>query len=52
MLRRGGLGESYAKLIVELFDAHNAGRIDVAPRSEVRPGTTDLREVIVSLLPR
>lgn len=51
-LRRGGLGDSYAALIVELFDAHNAGRIGVAPGSEVRRGTTDLREVIASLLPR
>ena len=51
-LRRGGLSDSYATLIVELFDAHNAGRIDVAPGSEVRHGTTELRDVIASLLPR
>jgi NAD(P)H dehydrogenase (quinone) len=49
-LRRGGLGESYANLIVELFDAHNAGRIEVAAGSEIRRGTTELRDVIASLL--
>jgi NAD(P)H dehydrogenase (quinone) len=51
-LRRGGLSDSYATLIVELFDAHNAGRIDVALGSEVRRGTSDLRDVIASLLPQ
>jgi NAD(P)H dehydrogenase (quinone) len=49
-LRRGGLGESYAKLIVELFDSHNAGRIEVAAGAEVRKGTTELRKVMASLL--
>jgi uncharacterized protein YbjT (DUF2867 family) len=51
-LRRTGLSAGYATLIVELFDAHNAGRIDVAPGSEVRKGTTDLLDVIASLLPQ
>jgi NAD(P)H dehydrogenase (quinone) len=48
-LRAGGVGDSYTKLICELFDAHNAGRIEVQAGAEVRLGTTELREVIVSL---
>jgi NAD(P)H dehydrogenase (quinone) len=50
-LVRGGLGESYAALVADLYDAHNAGRID-AERGvgEVRYGKTELREVLASLL--
>lgn len=51
-LRRGGLSDSYARLIAELFDSHNAGRIGVAQGGEVRRGTTELRDVIASLLRR
>lgn len=52
-LVRAGLGESYANLVVELYDAHNRGRID-AQRSagEVRFGRTELAEVFASLLER
>jgi NAD(P)H dehydrogenase (quinone) len=50
-LVRGGLGESYAALVADLYDAHNAGRIDVERGvGEVRYGETELREVLASLL--
>ncbi|WP_181175785.1 NAD(P)H-binding protein [Mesorhizobium sp. B2-3-4] len=47
----GGIGETYARLVVELFDAHNAGRID-AQRDvgEIRFGRTDLRAALSALL--
>jgi NAD(P)H dehydrogenase (quinone) len=49
-LQRGGIGESYAKLVVALYDAHNAGRIDVeAGVGEVRRGTTELRDILAGL---
>jgi NAD(P)H dehydrogenase (quinone) len=43
-LTRAGISESYAKLVHELYGAHNVGRIDVEPGGEVRFGTTELRE--------
>jgi NAD(P)H dehydrogenase (quinone) len=53
MLQGAGLGEHYARLITDLYDAHNAGRIDVeAERSERRFGTTKLAEVLAAILPR
>jgi NAD(P)H dehydrogenase (quinone) len=36
------LGESYAQLVCELQDAHNAGLIEVEPGGEVRRGATEL----------
>ncbi len=42
-LARAGLGQAHAGLIMELFDAHNAGAIDVeAGASEARYGATDI----------
>ncbi|MBC8750649.1 NAD(P)H dehydrogenase (quinone) [Paraburkholderia sp. WC7.3g] len=53
MLRGAGLGERHAQLIVDLYDAHNAGRIDVeAGISERRFGATTLKQVLGALLPR
>ena len=50
-LERGGVGASYAELVAELFDAHNAGRIDAEQGAgEVRHGTTELREALSGLL--
>ncbi|WP_394840268.1 NmrA family NAD(P)-binding protein [Pendulispora rubella] len=50
-LKRAGIGDSYAQLVVELYDAHNAGRIDAeAGRGEVRRGTTKLRDAVAGLL--
>jgi NAD(P)H dehydrogenase (quinone) len=53
VLVRAGLGESYARLVVELYDAHNCGRIDAERAAgEVRRGRTELHEVFSSLLTR
>ncbi|PRY08458.1 NAD(P)H-binding protein [Paraburkholderia sp. BL25I1N1] len=53
MLQGAGLGEHHARLITELYDAHNAGRIDVeAGISERRFGATTLAEVFAAILPR
>jgi NAD(P)H dehydrogenase (quinone) len=46
-LTRGGISQSYAELVAELFVAHNAGRIDVEDGvTDVRRGTTELRDVL------
>jgi NAD(P)H dehydrogenase (quinone) len=53
ILTRAGAGPSYAKLVFDLYVAHNAGRIEVEPGvTDVRFGTTELREVFASLLGR
>jgi NAD(P)H dehydrogenase (quinone) len=53
ILTRAGAGPSYARLIFDLYVAHNAGRIDVEPgATDIRFGTTELRDVFVSLLGR
>jgi NAD(P)H dehydrogenase (quinone) len=50
-LVRGGLSQSYAQLVSDLYVAHNAGAIDVEPGAEdVRRGTTELHEVVSSLM--
>ncbi|KGM32310.1 Rossmann-fold NAD(P)-binding domain-containing protein, partial [Inquilinus limosus] len=48
-LAAGGLGEGYVRLVTELYDAHNAGRIEVEG-GEVRRGTTPLAEVLAALV--
>lgn len=48
-LAAGGLSEGYVRLITDLYDAHNAGRIEVEG-GEVRQGTTPLAEVLAALL--
>lgn len=51
-LTGAGLSESYADLVVELFTAHNTGRIDAEPAAgPVIRGTTALKTVLASLLP-
>ena len=45
-LTRAGISQSYAKLVLDLFVAHNTGRIDVEPGGEVRLGTTGLLEAL------
>jgi uncharacterized protein YbjT (DUF2867 family) len=53
VLQRAGLGAHHARLIAELYDAHNAGRIDVeANASERRFGATTLAKVMAAMLPR
>ncbi|WP_175905554.1 NAD(P)H-binding protein [Burkholderia seminalis] len=52
-LLRGGLGERHAQLIVDLYDVHNAGRIDVeADVSERAYGTTAPEDALAQLVRR
>ncbi|MFK0166228.1 NAD(P)H-binding protein [Rhizobium sp. NPDC090279] len=51
VLMRAGLSEDYARLLTELYLAHNAGRIDVEKDvGELRRGTTELTEVLRRIL--
>ena len=53
VLRNGGLSEPHACLIADLYDAHNAGRIDVeAGIGERRFGATTLAQVFATLVPQ
>jgi uncharacterized protein YbjT (DUF2867 family) len=49
-LLRAGLNANHAKLIVDLYDAQNTGRIDVEAGTERHFGTTELRDVIAALV--
>ncbi|AXF24748.1 NmrA family transcriptional regulator [Burkholderia pyrrocinia] len=50
-LLRAGLGERHAQLIVDLYDVHNAGQIDVeAGVSERLYGTTTLTDALAQLV--
>jgi NAD(P)H dehydrogenase (quinone) len=51
-LGASGLGPDYARLVCELQDAHNLGRIDVEASGEVRHGTTTLETALTPSLPR
>ncbi|PQV48132.1 NAD(P)H-binding protein [Paraburkholderia sp. BL21I4N1] len=52
MLQAAGLGEQHARLIVDLYDAHNAGRIDVETDvSERYFGATTLAQALAAMLP-
>ena len=48
-LAHAGLGVNHATLITDLYDAQNAGRIDVDPRTEQRFGTTGLHDALAAL---
>ena len=49
-LTRGGISESYARLVAELYVAHNAGRIDIEDSvTDVRRGPTELRTVLAEM---
>jgi NAD(P)H dehydrogenase (quinone) len=51
VLLRGGLSELHARLITDLYDAHNAGKIDVeAGTDERRFGKTELVEVFAPVV--
>jgi hypothetical protein len=53
MLEGAGLGEQHARLIVDLYDAHNAGRIDVQSGvSERRFGPTTLTQALAAIVPQ
>ncbi|MFM0290357.1 NmrA family NAD(P)-binding protein [Paraburkholderia megapolitana] len=48
-LLRGGLSDGHAQLIVDLYDAHNAGHIDIeAGVGEQRFGATELAQVFAA----
>ncbi|MBN3765002.1 NmrA family NAD(P)-binding protein [Burkholderia sp. Ac-20365] len=51
-LSRAGLNDNHAKLIVDLYDAQNAGRIDVEVGTERRFGETELHDVFAALVSR
>ncbi|ACA93462.1 NmrA-like protein [Burkholderia orbicola MC0-3] len=52
-LLRAGLSERHAQLIVDLYDVHNAGRIDVDDRASERAyGTTSPEEALAQLVRR
>ena len=50
-LRQGGLGEGHISLVTELYEAHNAGLIDVQPGGKIRTGPTVLLEALRRLVP-
>ncbi len=51
VLLRAGLSESYAQLLVELYIAHNAGRIDAeSDVGEIRRGSTEMLDALRPLL--
>lgn len=53
MLEGAGLGANHARLITDLYDAHNAGRIDVDTGiSERRFGSTTLADAFAAILAR
>ncbi|MBV8623133.1 MAG: NmrA family NAD(P)-binding protein [Herbaspirillum sp.] len=49
-LARAGINEALAKLIMETNDAQNSGRIGAEAGTEVRRGTTGLRQVLAALV--
>lgn len=52
ILTAGGMSPSYAGLVADLFDAHNAGRIDAEQGvGETRKGKTELHAVLSALVP-
>jgi uncharacterized protein YbjT (DUF2867 family) len=48
-LQGGGLGASYARLVCELQEAHNAGRIDVAAGGTRSRGATNLSDALAAV---
>jgi NAD(P)H dehydrogenase (quinone) len=45
----GGLSESYAQLVASMYDAHNAGRIEVEADGKIRRGSTPLIKALGAL---
>lgn len=53
MLHPAGLGEPHTRLIIDLYDAHNAGRVDIeAGVNERRVGVTSLAQEMAAVLSR
>jgi len=50
-LLAAGLSESYAQLVAGMYDAHNAGRIEVEPGGEIRRGSTPLIDGLAQIFP-
>ena len=51
ILTAGGMSASYAQLVADLFDAHNAGRIDAEQGvGEIRKGKTELSVALSALI--
>ncbi|TKB22159.1 MAG: NmrA family transcriptional regulator [Mesorhizobium sp.] len=52
VLVAGGMSASYAQLVADLFDTHNAGQIDAEQGvGEIRYGKTELRAALSALVP-
>lgn len=52
LLAAAGMSPNYARLVADLYDAHNAGRIDVeAGVGEIRRGVTELAEAFAPFAP-
>ncbi|TIO47400.1 MAG: NmrA family transcriptional regulator [Mesorhizobium sp.] len=52
VLVAGGMSASYAQLVADLFDVHNAGQIDAEQGvGEIRYGKTELRAALSALVP-
>lgn len=49
VMASAGLSEGYVRLVTELYDAHNAGRIEVEG-GEIRHGSTPLADALVALV--
>ncbi len=53
MLGQAGLSGQHVRLICDLYDAHNAGRIDVEPDvGQCRRGKTTLAQAFAAIVPR
>ena len=46
VLTKGGASESYARLVAELCEVHNAGRIDAETGGAIRRGPTEFVETL------
>jgi NAD(P)H dehydrogenase (quinone) len=49
-LTAAGAPPKSAALVAELYDAHNAGRIEATPRAEIRHGTTQLEDALAAAI--
>jgi uncharacterized protein YbjT (DUF2867 family) len=49
-LLAAGLGQTHARLVTEMYAAHNAGNIEFEPGGEIRHGTTTLARAYAALL--
>ena len=52
LLTAAGISESYARLVTGMWDAHNAGRIEIEPGTDVHRGSTPFETVVAEQLAR